>query len=890
MADMQELISELDSARKRITMLETSELELQRLQEKLKKSEEAYRAAFESTGTAMMLVEEDTTITMWNNRLEEVTGYTDEYAQKGQKWTAFVHPDDMGRLMNFHIKRRQDPSSVPGEYEFRLKHRSGEIRDILMNVGMIPGTKQSLISLNDITGRKRIERALGESERKYRDLFENANDIIYEHDFKGKLLSANTAALAVFGFSSEDLARKTIWDIIDPAHHAAAREHIAEKISGAGSEAGPYDLLARTKTGYPVWIEVSSRLVKSDAGVPVCIQGIARDITDRRNTEELLQASERRFRETAEALHVGIIEMDIDWKLHFVNPWGLRLFGYTADDLIEGLNARSVLPGDEQEHARRDIDNVLKGDRGGPQEYRLLRKDKTIFYALINSYPMLKEGRPWGIRACIIDISSLKEAQEQLKMSEERFRSMFSQSPIGMALCSSGGKLLDVNHSFRNIFGLRSENGLDEVGDIFTGLKDKCESVRRDSEARFEMEYNSGKGLRWLDWRLTLLKVAGKGESIVLAQVQDVTEQRNAEAVRLKKARDEAQKAQHMVESLRKELVQNARFHNMVSRSPAMRGVFEILPQIAQSMATVLISGASGTGKELIAHSLHELSSRASRPFVAINCSALPDTLLESELFGYKAGAFTDAKKDKSGKFAQAEGGSLLLDEIGDISSAMQVKLLRVLQEKIYEPLGATAPIKADVRVITATNKDLAAMVKKGEFREDLFYRIKVISIKLPTLVERRCDIPLLCDHFIGLFNMRYRKDVKGISDDALNVLLSHSFPGNIRELENSIEHAFIFCSGDTIEINHLPAELKAENENRELAKSVSGVHDFKDLEKVYIESILEATGGNKLEAAKKLGVHKATLFRKIRQLGIREYGGQKSEVGENRSSVIGGQ
>jgi len=870
MADMQELSGELDSARKRIARLEASELELQRLQDKLRTSEEAYRAAFESTGTAMMLVEEDTTITMWNSRLEEVTGYTAEYAQKGQKWTTFVHPDDMGRLMNYHVKRRQDPSSVPAEYEFRLKHRSGEIRDILMNVGMIPGTKQSLISLIDITGRKRIERALGESERKYRDLFENANDIIYEHDFEGKLLSANAAAIALFGFSSEDLNRKTIWDIIDPAYHAVARKHIAQKISGPGST-GPYDLLARTLKGAPVWIEVSSRLVKNDAGAPVCIQGIARDITDRRHTEDLLQESERRFRETAEAMHVGIIEMDVDWKLHFVNTWGLRLFGYDGEDLAQGLNARSVLPAEEQEHARRDIGNVLSGDyRGGPQEYRLIRKDASVFYALINSYPMVKDGRPWGIRACIIDISSLKEAQEQLQLSEERFRGMFSQSPIGMALCSAGGKLLDVNRSFREIFGLRGEDGLDDMGGFFAGLKDTCESVRHDGEARFEMEYSGGKGPRWLDWRLTLLKTAGKGENIVLAQVQDVTEQRNTEAARLEKVRNEAQKAQRMVEGLRKELVQNARFHNMVSRSPAMRGIFEILPQIAQSAATVLITGESGTGKELIARSLHELSSRAAKPFVAINCSALPDTLLESELFGYKAGAFTDAKKDKPGKFALAESGSLFLDEIGDISSAMQVKLLRVLQEKIYEPLGATAPIKADVRVITATNKDLAAMVKKGGFREDLFYRIKVISIKLPTLAERRCDIPLLCDHFIGLFNTRYRKEVKGITDDALNVLLSHSFPGNIRELENIIEHAFIFCAGDMIEVNHLPAELKAESENRELAKSVSGVRDFKDLEKVYIESILEETGGNKLEAAKKLGVHKATLFRKIRQLGIR--------------------
>ena len=225
-----------------------------------------------------------------------------------------------------------------------------------------------------------------------------------------------------------------------------------------------------------------------------------------------------------------------------------------------------------------------------------------------------------------------------------------------------------------------------------------------------------------------------------------------------------------------------------------MRQIFELLPKIAESESAVLIEGASGTGKELFARALHNLSRRRSKKFVAINCGALPDNLLESELFGYKAGAFTDARRDKPGRFALANGGTIFLDEIGDISSAMQARLLRVLQERVYEPLGGVEPVKTDVRVIAATNKSLGKLVEQGRFREDLFYRIHVIRIELPSLRDRREDIPLLIDHFIARFNRLKGKDIAGVSDPVLARLMEHDFPGNVRELENIIEHAFVLC------------------------------------------------------------------------------------------------
>ncbi len=259
------------------------------------------------------------------------------------------------------------------------------------------------------------------------------------------------------------------------------------------------------------------------------------------------------------------------------------------------------------------------------------------------------------------------------------------------------------------------------------------------------------------------------------------------------------------IEELRLELEKKYSFHDIISKNSEMLRIFDILPGVAESDSIVLIEGETGTGKELIARALHNLSYRKDKPFVAVNCGALPDTLLESELFGYKAGAFTDARKDKPGRFAIAETGTIFLDEIADISPALQVRLLRVVQERIYEPLGATKPVRADVRIITASNRDLGGLVKSGEFREDLYYRINVIRIKLPPLRSRKEDIPLLVDHFIRRFNNLKRKLIADISPDALAALVSHDYPGNIRELENVIEHAFVLCRGTTINVDDLP-------------------------------------------------------------------------------------
>jgi len=322
-----------------------------------------------------------------------------------------------------------------------------------------------------------------------------------------------------------------------------------------------------------------------------------------------------------------------------------------------------------------------------------------------------------------------------------------------------------------------------------------------------------------------------------------------------------------VVEELRKQLEEKYTFGDIIGRSPAIRRLLDVLPQFAASNSTVLIEGPSGTGKELFAQAIHDLSPRKGKKFVAVNCGALPDSLLESELFGYKAGAFTDARQDKPGRFALAHGGTIFLDEIGDVSTAMQSKLLRVLQERVFEPLGSIEPVHVDVRVIAATNRNLGQLVRKGAFREDLYYRVNVVRLELPPLRNRREDVPLLAEHFVAKFNRLQGRHIAGVSEEVTAILLEHDYPGNVRELENIIEHAFVLCRGPLIERRHLPPELR-EAAGPEPRPGLGGL-TLRALEKMHITEAVRRHGGNRTAAARELGINPSTLFRKVKALGI---------------------
>jgi PAS domain S-box-containing protein len=336
-----------------------------------------------------------------------------------------------------------------------------------------------------------------------------------------------------------------------------------------------------------------------------------------------------------------------------------------------------------------------------------------------------------------------------------------------------------------------------------------------------------------------------------------------------------------MVAELRRQIQESWTSDDIVSKSPAMRGVRELVPLVARSDSTVLIEGEPGTGKELVARAIHNLGPRREGPFVAVNCGALPESLAESELFGYVRGAFTDARRDKPGRFAMAAGGTLFLDEIGEISPAMQVKLLRVLQEREFTPLGAVGPVTVDVRVIAATNRTLAAEVGYGRFRQDLFFRLNVVRVDIPPLRTRREDIPLLVEHFIRKFNGLQGRRMTGIGERAMAQLLGYDYPGNVRELENAIEHAYVVCPGSVIGREDLPPHIlgaqgeggqrvrEKEQERPPAPEPRDRLGPLEVAEVAAIREALAAHGGNRTRAAAALGVSRNTLWRKMKRYGI---------------------
>jgi len=319
---------------------------------------------------------------------------------------------------------------------------------------------------------------------------------------------------------------------------------------------------------------------------------------------------------------------------------------------------------------------------------------------------------------------------------------------------------------------------------------------------------------------------------------------------------------------LSREVQERYGFGNIVGKSKVMQEVFDLIELVSETDATVLIQGESGTGKELVARAIHYHSSRKDGPFVAVNCAALTESLLESELFGHEKGAFTGAIRAKPGRFELADGGTLFLDEIGEISPAVQVKLLRFLDQRSFERVGGTKPISVDVRIIAATNKDLRQEVREGRFREDLFYRLNVVPIQLPPLRERVEDIPLLVEHFLEKLNRRLGRNVRRVSPEAMQCLMDYDWPGNVRELENALEQALVRCRGEEITPEHLPRQI-CKGVGPPIEAEAEDVNPFEAAERQILLAALRESGGRRVEAARRLGVSKATLWRKMKKHGL---------------------
>ncbi len=692
----------------------------------------------------------------------------------------------------------------------------------------------------DVTEKKQAEEKIRQSEKKYRDLVDHMQDLVYIIDEKGDIQFANRAVAERSGFGVDELQGKSIVDFFTKESLQYLKEHYRQRTTG--EEVGVYELDFYDRNGNIRTIEAKERPITKDGKI-VEVQGIARDITERKNVERALRESERQNRELVDTISDYLYIADEKGTVLFANKSLSDDSGYSPVDIV-GRNIGQFLTPESQEVAARLFRRQLAGEDIGPFEIDFSTKDGSIRTVEI------RESLVWG-NGKIVQVRGIgRDVTEQKKLVATTLDSVSD----GITIVNMKGEITSTNAAAERITGLGREH---MIGKPLAEILRERTSTGESIPMRI---IGSGKAV--VNHEMDLITASGRIVPVSLSEVL-LTDREGKTLGRVITFRDIS-----LIVELKKEIYRKYTYQDIISKNKQIKEIFDILPYISESDSTVLVEGKSGTGKELFARAIHNLSLRRKGPFVAVNCAALPDTLLESELFGYVRGAFTNATKDKPGRFALAQGGTILLDEIGDMPKALQVKLLRVLEQREYEPLGSVATIKSNVRIIASTNREISAEVERGNFREDLFYRLNVVKIALPELKERREDIPLLINHFADKFARKMGKSVSSISDRMLDILMRYDFPGNIRELENIIEHAMVISGGGVLDVQHLPKSLL----DRAPAKGYPQA-SFRDevtkSEKKIIEETLVKFHGSRVLAADSLNMNRTTLWRKMKKYGL---------------------
>lgn len=510
--------------------------------------------------------------------------------------------------------------------------------------------------------------------------------------------------------------------------------------------------------------------------------------------------------------------------------------------------------------------DIILGGRSGIEILREVRERKlTCTFVMITGDPNV-ESASEAVRLGAFDyiqkpvrqdtllrVSKVALKHKALNDEKEKYRSnieaVFRSVKDAIITVDKELRVVETNDAALNLCGISR----DDIGKVFSRIPSGCSKscadlLRETIDKKSQMEAH----------RIEC-KNKKKPGNVVTMSTAPLLDHQGIFSGAVIVVRDETRLA-----DLEKDLNERHQFHNLIGKGKRMQEIYSLIEDLADVQTTVLITGESGTGKELVAEALHYNGVRSHKQLVKVNCSALSENLLESELFGHVRGAFTGAVKDKVGRFQRADGGTIFLDEIGDISPVIQLRLLRVLQEREFERVGDSVPVRVDVRVIAATNQDLSSKVMLGQFREDLFYRLRVVEIQLPPLRDRAEDIPFLTDHFLKKFNKKMNREIKAVSADVQKILMEYSWPGNVRELEHTIEHAFVLCRQDIITRDNLPANL------RDLGgkKPFAGRDDAAD-EPIEIREALEKAGGNKAKAARLLGIDRKTLYRKLGKFAL---------------------
>ncbi|BDQ33239.1 hypothetical protein JCM14722_07810 [Pseudodesulfovibrio portus] len=721
-----------------------------------------------------------------------------------------------------------------------------------------------IVAQRDITARRRSEAGLAESEKQYRSVFEGADEAILLVDrSNGLIVAVNHAAAVSLGYGEEEMLGTSVEGMV---------VHPDKILNGLrkGVERIAYEYLRR-KNGSTFPVEISLSYF-TNSGREVCIL-YAQDVSRRKIVEEALREGARLYRAVVEDQTELICRYSPDGRLTFVNGAYARFFGEDEDDVV-GRDCFAHFGVDDRKKIMEWLERANPSEPVLDSEVRQVRADGSMRWIQWTSRAVLNERRAVvEIQAVGRDITDRKDAEQALDaatMEKEQYRlnlvATFKSIPDAILTVDSNLVVMASNSAAATLFafdqgrmrGLRLE-------DVVPGEGNPCVSV-------LKQVLRTDKPVRGYEIELT---TPALGERMVEINCSPLIGQDKRHGGAVLVVRDVSR-----VADLEKKLQQRHGFRGIVGGSAAMQDVYGLLEQLSSLESIVLILGESGTGKELVAEALHYGGVRAGKPLIKVNCSALSENLLESELFGHVKGAFTGAVRDKVGRIQAAQGGTLFLDEIGDISPLIQLKLLRFLEQKEYERVGDTKTLSADVRIIAATNVDLREAVRQGAFREDLYYRLNVMPVHLPPLRERQADIPLLVEHFLASFSDQFGKSFESVSEEVLDLFMGYRWPGNVRELRHALEHACILSPGKSVTLKHIRKDLleqayaphayAAPPESFVSASSFSSPPPVRGKPgREDILAVLAECGGNKARAARQLGIHRATLYRKLRSWGL---------------------
>lgn len=875
---------------------------LKESQQQLNESEERLRLAIEAGNIGTFDFYPLENIVLWNDRLYEIFDLNPgTEVDLNQHFLNHLHPEDAER-----VKRDFDQSLAPdGSEKMAHEYRiivGKKVKHILAHSYIFRNEQGQVVRMlgttQDITTLRIYEQKLKRSEELLHSVVQDQDEMIVRWKPGGIRTFANKSYLKFYNLKEDEAIGTSFYDLISPKE----KKRIIKEIEELSPEKPTRDnvhsvLLSDGSTGWQRW---KDRAFFNEKGEPLEYQSVGQDITPLVDAQKLLEESEERYRDIFNQQFQFTTLLDLDGKVEIVNELPLQVQGVTREDYVDKYFWEAPVWGGNkawQDKIRQQVIAASKTTEPLIVVDTFYGKDQEIRYANA-CYKLItnSDGKAANILVQAMDITGEKKANKEIQNHQQKLSLIYDNTTDFIILfrcekhayiieelnknCQDLIDLLGIHKRREDLLGYSLEDAFKELLHLTDQeIRDRLQvfdQIRKDKQlVSYERKMDTPKGL--LVTKAEVIPVSkGSQTTHLLMVARDVTEsyldKKRIEANQrhLHEAYVELDKLKSKIELeniyLKEEIRQINDFEDMVFKSAEFRNVLNKVDQVAKTNATVLITGETGTGKELIARALHNTSNRSEKPLIKVNAAAIPKDLIESELFGYTKGAFTGAVKDKLGKFELADGGSIFLDEIGDMPPELQVKILRVLQEGEVERLGSTQVKKIDVRVIAATNKNLGNAVATGEFRADLFYRINVFPIEVPPLRSRPSDIPILVEHFIAKYNQKHSKNIRSIPRKAMDYLRNYAWPGNVRELENSIERGVILSMGETLSIPEVaPASATSEEWDHENALEV--------VQENHIRKILKACHW-KIEgddgAAAQLKIKPSTLRDKMKKFNIK--------------------